>query len=473
MSNNHAPPGPPVLPYFVAKLEGRAVTIKRDANYKTTMNYVRKSIPKLRLADTQNLSIFTTLTDYGGMLVQISEETWPDIVDCVKIAEISLDDTTEADHVHSGTPTGEAESMDCILSGGGVPTITTTDPSTPSANISTGLLAVASFPVRRPTASTTDRFSITIRTTFGKFLGIDHIHPFSTVGSLMANIEKTYGPLQALQNLSLPDRSLDAEEVLDESGITAGATLNLVLATRKSLIFCRAPHRGTRQQFTLSEVKVKLVVDRVWELVALAPSENLECGVFRQAASWTVDVAVDGTLWNHESKTEVDCLFWEGIREPFDFLRDLPRAKLRHSDEWLKSVATVAPDNCAVVSIQQAESYISTVLSVVGFEFSSKFLSRFMPQLESKPWTHLALRFLSQAESEALSYLEFDPSPQLIVHVVMLYKGLSDLDDLAWGTSLLTLTEGSDAGKLAGAEAIEPASRNVFSTYEVTWMEVF
>ncbi|KAG8700405.1 hypothetical protein FRC09_005972, partial [Ceratobasidium sp. 395] len=86
----------PILPYFVAIFEGRAVTIKRDANYDATIKHIQKSIPKLQSAEIQKISIATKLPKFGDILVQISEETWPDLVDQVEIAEIALEYNTKA-----------------------------------------------------------------------------------------------------------------------------------------------------------------------------------------------------------------------------------------------------------------------------------------------------------------------------------------------------------------------------------------
>ncbi|KAG8762346.1 hypothetical protein FRC12_009096 [Ceratobasidium sp. 428] len=108
MSNN-VYPSASVLPYFVAIFEGRAVTIKRDANYETTIKHIQKSIPNLRAAETRSISISTKLPKYGDMLVHISEETWPDLVDQVETAEIMLESYTVATRSSSVVPTIETK----------------------------------------------------------------------------------------------------------------------------------------------------------------------------------------------------------------------------------------------------------------------------------------------------------------------------------------------------------------------------
>ncbi|KAG8740511.1 hypothetical protein FRC10_004204, partial [Ceratobasidium sp. 414] len=397
-----------------------------------------------------------TLPEHGDMLVQISEATWPDLVDFVKTAEITIGHIVEVDHVPLSPLAEKAKATR------GVPPYNK-------------LLRAASNPVGNTPRLKASRFPVAIRATF-QTLRLYNVHSSSSIGSLVKHIEKRYGPLAAFQKFSLLGERLDDEAILDQSGITAGTTLDLVLSTRKSMIYCIAPRHDTLEKFALTGVKVTIMVNRGWELVALAPPEDLEYKDLLMYTSWIVDVASDGTLWDPASQKELDCLCWDGIDEYGTILpAPYQRHRLSPSSMWTKSATTVEPNNSVAVPLDQIESYISSILSATGFKFSSKFLSQFMNQLESKPWSHLALRFLPQAESEALSYLEFDPRPQSIVHIVMLYKGLSDLDDLAWGTSLLSLTEGSDTWKdIVGAEPIDPlADRNAFSAYEITWMEVF
>jgi hypothetical protein len=59
------------------------------------MKLVQKSIPRLRSAKIEDIFISTTLAEYDDLMVQISEETWGDVVDRVKAVEVTLDETVE------------------------------------------------------------------------------------------------------------------------------------------------------------------------------------------------------------------------------------------------------------------------------------------------------------------------------------------------------------------------------------------
>jgi hypothetical protein len=63
----------------------------------TTMKLVQNSIPLLRSSEIQNIFISTTLAEYDELLVQISEETWPDVVGRVKEIEVTLEEPPRSD----------------------------------------------------------------------------------------------------------------------------------------------------------------------------------------------------------------------------------------------------------------------------------------------------------------------------------------------------------------------------------------
>ncbi|QRW10426.1 polyubiquitin-C [Ceratobasidium sp. AG-Ba] len=97
MSNNSNNPDASPMPYYVARYQGRAVTIKRDPDYQATIKLMQSSIVKLRSLDPQNIIILTRLAEYGDALVQVSKETWADVLSSVKLVEImnELDDSEE------------------------------------------------------------------------------------------------------------------------------------------------------------------------------------------------------------------------------------------------------------------------------------------------------------------------------------------------------------------------------------------
>ncbi|KAG8717799.1 hypothetical protein FRC08_006632 [Ceratobasidium sp. 394] len=198
MSNNQTSSKAPSLPYFVATFEGCAVTIKRDADYKTTMKYLKKSISKLRTANYQHISISTTLPEYSDTLVRISEETWPDLVDYVKTAEITLD---HADLVLPSEEVTTVTTLNPVAQG-------TSHPRDISAQVKR--LQGAVRPPGNIIYSPNFGFSVTLCTNFQKRLETSNVTPGLRLQYLMNLIEDKYGLPVALQRLELLGNLLDA-----------------------------------------------------------------------------------------------------------------------------------------------------------------------------------------------------------------------------------------------------------------------
>ncbi|KAG8794033.1 hypothetical protein FRC12_000745 [Ceratobasidium sp. 428] len=464
MSNNqNHHPNAAILPYFVATFEDYAVTIKRDTEYNTVIKYIQKSIPTLRSVNAQNIRISTTLAEYGDTLIRISEETWPDLVDSVKNAKIILDRPAETSDLSSNFCVGETK---CLGPSSSRKLIASTITATNQA----AQEAAPDLARKGPS----DRFSIVMKTRSCSHFELDNTHRLSSIRSLKAQIEYESGTPAALQRLDLLGNTLDDVWTLEQAGITQKTTLDLVLSTRKSVVYCFAPHHGTQEQFTLSNVEVKCGSDRAWELVALASGGGSDRSHYSQSRRWKVDVAHDGAIWNRTSQTDFECLFWDGAPKPSVPHVTTQFKDLCHSRDWIKSITAIEPQNSALVPLRHIESYISSVLLTIGFSLCSKFLRLFMPYLQSKSWKHVAVRFLSQADTEKSSILEINPPPTKRTRITMLYKGLSNMDELVWGTSRIGLDNNPEVWKdIIAAESTTGIDRDVFSVYEITWMEIF
>ncbi|KAG8739557.1 hypothetical protein FRC10_005446 [Ceratobasidium sp. 414] len=189
MSNNLASADPSTLPYYVATYKGRSVAIKRDANYETTIKLVQKSIAKLRGADAQDIIISTTLSDYGGALVQISEEIWPDVVSHMKTVEITLEGDDDLSSKNTNTGPGSV-TWTARHENAGTATATTDqnvpEPPTPMASYQ---------PFSGPANTSTDpdgSLSITLRTPSHMLLELNDLRPSTKIKDVKSFIEDKY-----------------------------------------------------------------------------------------------------------------------------------------------------------------------------------------------------------------------------------------------------------------------------------------
>ncbi|KAG8739556.1 hypothetical protein FRC10_005445 [Ceratobasidium sp. 414] len=310
MSNNLASADPSILPYYVATYKGRSVAIKRDAKYETTINLVQKSIPKLRTADIQDIFISTTLSDYGGALVQLSEEIWPDVVSYVRTVEITLegddDMTSEPTNMRPWSVTRTARHENAGT------TATTDqngqDPATPIASRQHS--ADSTSPLTGPQ----DVLSITVRTPSHALLELNDLRSSTKIKAVKSLIEDRYEMPAALQSLDLLGKSLDDSMTLAQSDVTFSSIVDLSVGARQCMIYlCPGSYNTYGQCLSYQNVKVRFSLNRVWELAALRhPTETLPKD-YVQSVSWNVDVAENGTLTEHGSGTKLSYLFWDGV----------------------------------------------------------------------------------------------------------------------------------------------------------------
>jgi hypothetical protein len=88
------------------------------------MKLVQKSIPQLRSAKIEDIFISATLAEYEDLVLQITEETWPDVVNQIKAVEVTLDEP--ADLVPGTTSAAVGSSGNAALGRSGAGRGTTT-----------------------------------------------------------------------------------------------------------------------------------------------------------------------------------------------------------------------------------------------------------------------------------------------------------------------------------------------------------
>ncbi|KAG9078031.1 hypothetical protein FRC06_008563, partial [Ceratobasidium sp. 370] len=390
---------------------GRSVAIKRDADYQNTIKLVQKSIAKLRGVDAQDILISTTLADYGDALVQISEEIWPEVVGEVRTVEITLDDPTDGGHPASGrradggdgvvVPTQLEESVAAI--------VTTTNPTTEHTR------ARPHQTVQDPTNTSIEprgTFSISVRTASQQLLKLGGLRPSSIINDVKTLIETTYNVPAVLQRLDLLGQTLDDMKTLEQYHINYRTILDLCLNARQYMIYFY-PHP---EDLPHKDVKVKLSLNRAWELVALPPSEEALSRDYIQSMSWTVDVTEAGLL-DHGSNANFTHIFWDGISQPAQpttpdspLLQSDPEPHPLHGHPNL--IPLLDPTNSVAVPFSEIGSYIWNLFyNHMGFVGSSPFPTDFASHIKPKTHEYIAFRLVPQAYCESISSLSISPPP--------------------------------------------------------------
>ncbi|KAG8739949.1 hypothetical protein FRC10_004976 [Ceratobasidium sp. 414] len=415
MSNNIANPDAPNLPYYVATFQGRSVAIKRDADYQNTIKLVQKSIAKLRCVDAQDILISTALTDYGGSVVQISEEIWPDVVGDVRTVEITLDDPTDAGHPASGRVNDEGQDVAPTQPDESAVTVATVEPPTEHPYSRAAPQQAVHDPTDR-LIDPSETISITIRTASQALLKLGDLRSSSTIGNVKSLIETTYNVPAVLQRLDLLGITLVNTKTLGQYDITDWTILDLHLNARQSMIFFWPdPNIQNSGRFLHKDVEVTLSLNRSWELATLRPSGEAPIKDYAQSVSWTVDVAYYELL-DHSSNAELSHLFWDGM--------------------------------------------VPTLLVI--------------PRLNEKTHAHIALRFVTQTDRDEIASLSISPPTDCITRILVLYKGLSAVAAQHWDNARPRYTVNAEVWKetLGAKSDLYGNSWPGIRVLEVSWMEV-
>ncbi|KAG8718803.1 hypothetical protein FRC09_012088 [Ceratobasidium sp. 395] len=472
MSNNLLHPDTTNLPYYVATYKGRSVAIKRDPDYQNTIKLVQKSIPKLRSVDGRDVFLSAALENYGGALVQISEEIWPDIVDQVKVVEVVLEgDDEPADSAGVGASRVAWAPRDGSTSASILPAYQAQDVLTEDT-----LRPDGSSPVDRLDGSSSG-FPITICTTSQKILKLDGFCSSSRVEQIMSLLEAEYGVPAILQRLELRGKRLERTKTLEQSGITKWTTVDLFLNARQCMIFIYPDPQSinTNARCAHENIEVQYSINRAWELSTLFPSGGEPYGDYIQEATWNVDVRANRTLFDRGAQTEITSIFWDGISKSHQpTAPDLSLSQSRLVESPLITTPLLDPSNSVVVPVNEVNEYISYLSHYLRFNFGMLSNTSFMAQVEENGHPYFALRILSQAGCKTMASLATTPEARDILSVVVLYKGLSKSAARAWDVSF------PQYGGIASAnfwiESLQPAGQwsswPGFKVFEFAWMEV-
>ncbi|KAG8705826.1 hypothetical protein FRC09_002741 [Ceratobasidium sp. 395] len=478
MSNNFNHQDAPSTPYYVAKYQGRAVGIKRDENYEATIKLLQKSILKLRSADIQDIFISTTLPEYGDALVQISEDIWPDFVGRVKDVEVTLEGSDTFDY--DTTMGNRVASLS--------PNLRNTQAQVPSDQIA----------YRVATATTADfsnPISVTIFATPQRILNFDDLYPSTTIGDIKSRIRTEYDIPATLQKIEYLGKPLQDIVTLGQSGVINGSTLELSFNTRQTMIYFRMPPKWQypscgpnyrtypscqeRHNITLS-----IRLNRTWELAALRQHGGILLEDHIQSILWNIDTVKNSSVLLHDHHLQKQCpyLFWDGVSDQSSqvTLTSSPDEldSLSPGPELLHSMTSVLPDNSAAVPLAQAESYIldvARVCSNIHDDFGD-FCRWFTSRMKSTPHcTHVALRFLPQADYQAVAPLSIsDNFPIRVDRLIMLYKRLDYTAAPTWDAYCPSYVQGPNVwSNIIGAGPTRAGSDSDLSALEITCMEVF
>ncbi|QRW10429.1 ubiquitin family protein [Ceratobasidium sp. AG-Ba] len=292
-----------------------------------------------------------------------------------------------------------------------------------------------------------DADSIILRTTYRDLISLDIDSNSTQIKDVKRTIQSKHGVPVALQHLSIAGVDLDNDLRLKQVTIAKGTPMDLGLYTRKSAIYLLPTYErytdnrgcGSHRPFPCKNLHLNLFVNRKWELSACNEQHDLS-GDCVQSNSWVVDVASEVTVLDHGSGCEVSWLRWDGSpsnqfpppnMQPLDDYT----AQLSHTAESYRLMFILKYNNSVAVPFKEVESYIRKVFESLNVN-RRELLSYFLAQLNLKPCSYLAIRFLSQNEYQKAAKLSIPSLPEAqIIHVVLLYKSLDPESVPLWNSA--------------------------------------
>ncbi|KAF5318019.1 hypothetical protein D9619_012045 [Psilocybe cf. subviscida] len=178
-----------------------------------------------------------------------------------------------------------------------------------------------------------------------------------------------------------------------------------------------------------ASVKLSLVPE--WHFSAIyriVPVDSLASG--GQTLQWDVMTSCDGRLLEKNTGLEVAYLFWEAkalalsTEVPPSCISPPAPGYITSDETFIPTHARLEPTNSVVLEVAKVTPYLDSALKTLGLhtEARTSFITYWLPSFLRH--TYIALRFLPQRAYEQAAPLEVSPTPDVVVRVFMLFKGL-------------------------------------------------
>lgn len=223
-------------------------------------------------------------------------------------------------------------------------------------------------------------------------------------------------------------------------GVGEGDTVHMILLQTggKPVIYLMPP-AGSEV-----EASVKLSLVSEWDFSAfypVVPSTRSLTGGLGESLEWNVKTFPDGTLLEKNTGLEVSYLFWEAealkLTDQGISSRSAATVGTAHAEEtFIPTHPHIDANNAVVLKVATITPYLDSALKNLGLhtEARTSFITYWLPSILKHEY--VALRFLPQAAYEKAAPLEVTPTPDVVVRIFMLFKGLKEADvDTHWSAA--------------------------------------
>ncbi|KAG1812600.1 uncharacterized protein BJ212DRAFT_1483207 [Suillus subaureus] len=214
--------------------------------------------------------------------------------------------------------------------------------------------------------------------------------------------------------INLQALSIGSYDIEDGDSDSFNPQAMLELRGRKPVIYLYSPSD--------IDVSVKLSLTPEWSLSAIYPIVATKD--HGQHIEWNVRTHQDGSLTEHNSGLDVAYLFWEAETNLQAFPRS-PASKPQPSDTFSPTSSSLSDTDSVVIPVEKITVYLDKSLKALGLhtEARTSFITYWLPSILKHEY--IALRFVPQAAYERAASLSISPQPDVVTRVFMLFRGIS------------------------------------------------
>ncbi|KAG8911027.1 hypothetical protein FRC01_005972 [Tulasnella sp. 417] len=462
----------------------RKVALARPVTYEEALNLAKKTFTALKAIPSEKLCISACLPDHEEEgVVEIGPEAWKLVTSGVKQFTVGVLEEVE-----------KVKERGKVKGHGGRGGSQGASSSGPHVLNSTRCI----HPLEGPTQSgyvkiqpETQDLWVIVKTMTGREDRFRGLHPSDDICTLKRQIHALLGMPVDQQSLLFGWKHLEDDRTLAYYSIKSGAVLRVVQIFRggKPVIYLYPPVQ--------TNAKVRLSLVPQWSLSAVYPQPikgTFKEGESSRTAEWDVVAQPSGMMAVKGSSTEVAYIFWEAETESHNHLPESPPISRSSTPllgagpgtmhprvGFVPGTTKCSPHDSVVLSLQDVPPYLEKTLLALGLhtEARTSFItlglgpqrSYWLPSFLKHEF--LALRFIPQVDYEASAPLDFDPKPDVVTRVFMLFEGVPT-DRLAeWEEARQRSSADVNMWKgIVGVEDTRQRDQNLFRVLEWGGMEV-
>ncbi|KAG8777470.1 hypothetical protein FRB91_001761 [Serendipita sp. 411] len=225
---------------------------------------------------------------------------------------------------------------------------------------------------------------------------------------------------------------IENDKTMKYYNVNPEATMHLILSLRKPIIYLFSE--------TNLIVEVSLLLSPMLSFTGVYPVSPIKTSDSgEEMIRWNVETRKDGTLLDLGTGLEVAYIYWKASAvSPLSPPSSRPVTPINADHDPGVEVLdpmglAIDPKNSVLVSLAMLPTYLDTTMRTLGLhtEARTSFITYWLPNMHR--YSHIALRFLSQAAYEKSAPLNIIPQPTEMMRVIMVWKGVKETDAFEGG----------------------------------------